>query len=112
MNSGRLLKLAMCAFAVLGGAETLWADIQYTFTNIDVPGAASTYAYGINNSGQVVGNYLVHNIDDHGFLYSAGNFTTIDFAGAYITQPYGINDRGEIVGFTADFHAFLAIPCE
>ena len=44
----------------------------YTYTTLDDPLATgSTFAYGINSAGQVVGEY--HNASgDHGFLYSGG----------------------------------------
>jgi probable HAF family extracellular repeat protein len=47
------------------------------FTTIDVPGATTTNARGINDSGQVVGTY-VDSTGTHGFLYTDGSFTTID----------------------------------
>jgi probable HAF family extracellular repeat protein len=52
-----------------------------TFTTIDVPGAFSTDADGINNAGQIVGNYR-DAAGTHGFLYHDGSFTTIDVPGA------------------------------
>ena len=66
-------------------------------TTIVYPGASgSTAAYGINNIGQIVGEYDPGN---HGFLLSDGNYTTIDYPGAgLLTSPKGINDNGEIVG--------------
>ena len=42
---------------VLGGVKTAVADVQYSFTTIDVPGALSTGASGINDSGQIVGTF-------------------------------------------------------
>jgi hypothetical protein len=43
----------------LGGVETARADVVYSFfvTTFDDPGASSTHAYGINDSGQIVGTY-------------------------------------------------------
>jgi len=74
-------------------------DIVFTFTSIDVPGAAATLAGGINNSGQIVGGYIAPDGSKHGFLLSGGVFTTIDdpnaTSGSEIT---GINNVGQIVG--------------
>jgi probable HAF family extracellular repeat protein len=49
---------------------------SYVFTTLDDPsGNASTDAYSINNSGQIVGQYR-NNIGGgvHGFLYSGGTY--------------------------------------
>lgn len=58
-----------------------------------MPGASRTFAYGINNTGQIVGS-----ADDDGFLDSGGDFTQIDVPGMPISYSYGINDSGQIVG--------------
>src|SRR5215831_18369799 len=42
-----------------------------TFTPIDVPGAFSTAAQGINNNSQIVGSYR-DSVGTHGFLYRDG----------------------------------------
>src|SRR6266566_1870271 len=65
----------------------------YFYTTIDDPSGSSTFAYGINASGQIVGSYL----PGHGFLYSAGTYTTLDDPNG-VTVAYGINDAGQIVG--------------
>lgn len=79
-------------------------------TMIDYPGATRTVAYGINNSGDIVGNYVSSGVT-HGFLLSAGKFTQIDYPGAASTSPYGINSKGDIVGGYNDTaghsHGFL-----
>jgi hypothetical protein len=115
MKSPLVLRLAMFALVVFGGAETASADIPYSFTTIDVPGGASTAAHGINNSGQIVGsfNQVSNVIQSHGFLDTAGSFTTIDVPGVNFTEAFGINDSGQIVGrfeATDGDHGFLATP--
>lgn len=74
---------------------------QYTYTTIDVPGSAFTELRGINDAGQIVGEYQQQEGSPmHGFLLSNGNFTTIDVPIAKIfTQVFGINDTGQIVGY-------------
>ncbi len=64
---------------------------------IDYPGSTSTLAYGINNLGDIVGNYAV-NGQGYGFLYSGGKFKTLTYPGGTATEATGINDSGEIVG--------------
>jgi probable HAF family extracellular repeat protein len=91
-----------------GGVETAWADVVYSFTTIDVPGASYTVAQGINDSGQIVGWYNSTG-RGYGFLDTGGSLTTIDVPGAIGTEAYGINDSGQIVGSYYDgrTHGFL-----
>jgi uncharacterized membrane protein len=82
------------------------------FTTINGPDASGTEAYGINNSGQIVGNYTDSEIN-YGFLLSGGDYTTIDVPGASYTTIFGINDAGQMVGVYVDgngYHGFLATP--
>jgi probable HAF family extracellular repeat protein len=83
---------ALLALSRMGYAES------YTFTQFDVPGAALTNASGINNAGQIVGQYTDSTGRTHGFLYSGGTFTTLDVPGSSDTFAAGINDVGQIVG--------------
>jgi probable HAF family extracellular repeat protein len=92
------------ATAALSGAlaasPTARAGVSgYGFTAISVPGAAlgSTIVYGINDLGQVVGNF-VDNTGLHGFLYSHGKYTTINAPGSAFTELAGINNLGQILG--------------
>jgi hypothetical protein len=93
--------------------ETAFANIAYSFTTIDVPGARDTQTLGINDSGQIVGRF-VDATGAHGFVDTGGSFTTIDVPGALSTQgAFGINDNGQIVGWWFDAtgdHGFLATP--
>jgi probable HAF family extracellular repeat protein len=80
-------------------------DIGGSFTQIDVPGATETIAYGINDVGQIVG-FFSNSTGQHGFLYSDGSFTQIDVPGATSTRLTGINNAGQIIGLR-DNSAFL-----
>jgi hypothetical protein len=73
------------------------AQSAYTYTTVDYPGATSTAVTGINDSGTIVGIYVMGGVA-HGFQLSEGTLTTIDFPGATITRVYGINNGGAIVG--------------
>jgi hypothetical protein len=58
-----------------------------------------TRAFGVNNAGTIVGDYL--NVADnafHGYLLSGGSFTTFDHGGPFSTTLTGINDKGDLVG--------------
>jgi probable HAF family extracellular repeat protein len=47
-------------------------------TRIDIPGAMETRTVGLNDRGQVVGEYTDADGRFHGFLWDKGRFTTID----------------------------------
>jgi uncharacterized membrane protein len=84
-----------------------------TFTEFNVPdddALFGTVAFGINDSGDVVGDYVANgevpkggaksqNPPRHGFLRSSnGHFSRFDVPGAYLTIGEGINNAGAIVG--------------
>jgi probable HAF family extracellular repeat protein len=71
-----------------------------TYTNVFDPLGMGTWAFGINNSGQVVGAYNTCNNCgyQYGYLYSNGSYTTINVPGSTATWAFGINDSGQIVG--------------
>src|SRR6266567_752329 len=73
----------------------------YSFTDVDYPGAVWTVPTGINDSGQIVGQYLASSGVRHGFLLSGGTYTTIDCPDPYTdgSNAVGINNSGQIVGF-------------
>ena len=79
-----------------------------------MPGAAATFAYGINNSGNIVGEFLDLSGNAHAFLDVGGNFTEIALLAPSKPQAGGINDSGQIVGELQDSngngHGFLATP--
>ncbi len=79
------------------------------YSALDFPGSSSTLAWGINNSGDIVGSYVIAGVT-HGFKLSAGQFRSLDYPGAASTDARGINNRGDISGLyrNADgvFHGF------
>jgi hypothetical protein len=54
MQHLRIATVLLFGIIVLAGVETAWADVVYSYTTIDVPGATGTAPYGINEGGQVV----------------------------------------------------------
>jgi hypothetical protein len=67
----RIATVLLFGIVALGGVKTAWADVVYSFTTIDVPGATVTRAYGINDSGRISGSYTDINNVQHGFLATA-----------------------------------------
>ena len=72
-------------------------------STFDVPfvGATDTRAYGINDGGLVVGQYL-DGTGSHGFLYNSTSLAfsqiNVPFQGASYTDATGINDSGQVIG--------------
>jgi len=59
------------------------AQPMYSFATIDPLGATGTFPNGVNNAGQVVGNYNDALNVSHGFLRgSDGTFTSFDIPGS------------------------------
>jgi len=109
LNSGQHLLIALLTltavfipiFVQVGKSAQLAtvgpSDGGFTFSWLDVPGAQSTMARGINSLSSVVGSF-VDSKGTHGFFYSNGKFSTIDFPGSVWTIATGINNAGQIVG--------------
>jgi probable HAF family extracellular repeat protein len=106
------LVLTLLASVLTRTTIPLRAADSFSFTTIDAPGAAATYAFGINGAGQIVGFFREAGKKGHGFLRTAtGAFTAIDVPGAAATYAAKINSAGQIVGIFIDarskFHGFV-----
>ena len=75
------------------------------FTTIDVPGAAATRAYGLDDAGRIVGSYDDSEGVPDGFVFNGGTFNTLDAGG---TEAHGINNAGQIVG---SYVSSAGVPC-
>lgn len=93
---------------------------SFTFSTIDIPGASNgTTAQGINDNGEIVGQYSPSCCPSHGFLLPNGvsslpNYTQIDDPNANSTDGthvFGINKNGDVVGQYRDtggaYHGYL-----
>ncbi len=84
-------------------------------TTFKFPGTTTdTIAWGINDSGTVVGHFTDSGKATHGFIYQKGAYTQFDAPGATATYSYGINDSGSITGTYTDssgqLWGFIATP--
>jgi len=74
-----------------------------TVTTLDFPGADVTLAFGVNQSGVVVGEWDVLDAQGnllayHGFQWKDGAFTELSFPGSADTTILAINENGDYVG--------------
>ncbi|MDH3493550.1 MAG: hypothetical protein OEM82_08385 [Acidobacteriota bacterium] len=81
-------------------------------TVIAYPGAPATRASGINEAGDIVGQYGPGgNANDHAFLRTRkGLYVNADFPGSTVSALWSINNRGQAVGNYTDedgIHAYL-----
>ncbi len=80
-------------------------DRNGNITILNFPGADGTVASGINDIGDVVGQYWGSSFGQglqrfHGFIWRNGVYTNIDaqFPEAMFTSLWGINNAGQIIG--------------
>ena len=80
-------------------------------TEIGTLGGPYSGAYGINDSGKVVGYAYTAGSGAHAFLYDNGTMTDLGTLGGSSSDAFAINNRGQIVGYANDSqgygHAFL-----
>src|SRR5437016_2600722 len=98
------------SFTLLLIAVTHPLFAQFTFAPINVPGATSTEARGINNNGEIVGFYTIaacteqYNLQvptcpTHGFKLVNGAYIQLMVPPSFRTAIMGVNDYGDLVGF-------------
>jgi len=86
----------------------IWRAGHYEF--FDHPGATSTRVNGINDGGQMAGQWFAAG-RSHGFILEDGEAQPIEFPGAVSTRATCINNRGMVAGFYNNsdgvFHGFV-----
>jgi len=87
--------------AVMLAACVPLAMAQGTYTQIDYPGATLTALSGIDNNGDIVGNFVgTTSRYQPSFVLSGGVYSKIAYPGVGITIARSINDSGQVVGYT------------
>jgi probable HAF family extracellular repeat protein len=69
---------------------------------LDIPAATQITANGINDHGQVVGQFVDQNGGAHGFVWEADSFSLVDYPGMSAVNLYKINNLGQFVGSAND----------
>jgi uncharacterized membrane protein len=93
-----LLLLPAFVLAFMMAATANAPTVTFKFTNVKVPGALTTAAGGVNNSGVVVGQYQAGKGVTRGFMLNGGKLTRIDRPKGSQTICRNINSSGAIVG--------------
>lgn len=98
----RTCKLSALSFSILG-TLCLSAPVfaaGYSITGLGTLGGSTSYAYGINSSGQIVGESdIAGNTASHAFIYANGVMTDLGTPiGATGSYAVGINNNGQISG--------------
>jgi probable HAF family extracellular repeat protein len=100
----RVLLVAAIWLAGLIATSVSSAQVDYTYHALDVPVAwgGFTSAYGINNGGTIVGNFVTANWEIDGFVFNKGDYTHVAVAGGPGGALNDVNDLGQAVGSFAD----------
>jgi len=72
------------------------------FTAINFPKSNGTQAIGINDAGDVVGDYLDSASVQHAFVKKGAKYTSIDVTGDTTPYAWDINNSGQILMFALD----------
>ena len=97
--------------SLTNGVGWIWDGSAYSlFTVPGATGSVGTSASGINDLGQVCGQYMDSQGVRHGFLKHGAVITSFDVPGADGTAFYTINNEGEVAGpyhAAGVFHGFI-----
>lgn len=113
-NNNCWSRIQLSALAIVGLFYSLQAlAAGYTITDLGTLGGTFSYAYGINNSGQVVGTAAVPGDAIRSFLWQNGSMQSLGTLGGDNSIAYDINNHGQVVGVSSISgggtlgHAFL-----
>ncbi|MDR3446382.1 MULTISPECIES: hypothetical protein [Dyella] len=109
---GRLTRAAVAfalAFASLAGVASADSGTaptpgSYTYQTLDYPGSSQTIFWGINDFGDLGGQFALNGGTAHAMVYRHGRFESLDptMLGTYFSAAGGPNDLGNTYGGYAD----------
>jgi probable HAF family extracellular repeat protein len=97
MNKVRMPGCLIAAILLVAASQVM-AATQYTITDLGTLTGNKSMAYGINDNGQVVGQWQVSTGIYRAFLYSGGVMQDLGTLGGTNSCAYGINNSGQVVG--------------
>jgi len=107
--------ILFCLFYLLILENPIYSMPQYTLTELGYSSAHESFAWGINNQGQVVGGTVTEPSPEGSFqayIYSpapsGGSTQLLGTLGEYYSQAFDINDSGYVIG--QSMGGFLWIP--
>ncbi len=84
-------------------AMTHLASAEYTIIDLGTLGGSSSWANGVNDSGQVVGSSYRSPWNFSAFIWQNGVMTNLGVNNYSDSRGYGINNSGQVVGGSAAF---------
>jgi hypothetical protein len=114
IKEGLFMRPMISVLLLMLGSLPLAGQNPWKFVTIDVPGATETWVRGVNNTGEVVGYYMLptytcppYTTNDpqvpgcyvKSFKIINGVLTKLNVPGATGTAIMAVNDYGDLVGF-------------
>ncbi len=102
-NAGLVVGTTTIPSSVVGPGPSTIATIWNgaTPTALSTLGGTQSAAYGVNNSGQVVGYSLTTgNVTGHAVIWNGGVLTDLNPSGAIGSTAFAINNNGQVAGWT------------
>ncbi len=81
-----------------GRAHGYLRHVDGSVETLDFPGANDTQGYGVNDHGEVIGQYTDAGGAVHAYRRVDGRYSTIDLPGGVQTVPLSVNNAGQIAG--------------
>jgi probable HAF family extracellular repeat protein len=97
---------------ILERLEDRCTPSRFAVTDLGTLGGPESYAWGLNNQGQVVGDSLTASGQDHCFIWQKGQMTDLGTLGGDSCIAFAINNYGQVAGQSMIFngidkHAFV-----
>jgi probable HAF family extracellular repeat protein len=95
--------VSLAALLLTVATSPAFAQHTVTLTDLGTLGGSSSFAYGVNDSGDVVGEgFLPNDSTSHAFLWHRGVMVDLGtLAGDTRSAAFDINNRGQVVGHSS-----------